>query len=64
MLDIDDYEKLSPEAKKFYNEHKDYFDKMADRWGGMVDIVTAIESACKQGVELPETYEDMGFTAD
>lgn len=64
MLDIEDYRKLSSEAKKFYEQHEEYFDKMADRWGGMVDVVAIIESACKQGVELPETYEDMGFTAD
>ncbi len=64
MLDIEDYDKLSPEAKKFYDEHRDYFDKMADRWGDFVDMVAIIEGECERGVEPPDDYEVMNFTAD
>lgn len=62
MLDIDDYEKLSPEAKKFYEEHEDQFNKIADKWDGFVDMVTIIETATKKG-EIEDTTVEI-TTAD
>ncbi len=63
MLDIKDYEKLSPEAKEFYDEHEEYFDKMADKWGDMVDVVAIIEDACKRDVKPQESPNEV-ITAD
>lgn len=62
MLDIDDYKKLSPEAKKFYNEHEEYFDKMADKWGDFVDMAAIIEQDTKNG-EVEEPIAEV-ITAD
>ena len=62
MLNIDDFEQLSPEARKFYHTHREYYDKMADKWGDMVNMVVVIESDTRKG-EIEEASADVA-TAD
>ncbi len=63
MLEAEEYEALSPEAKEYYHEHKEYFDKMLDKWRGFINPVVIIEDACKRGVEPQESPNEI-ITAD
>lgn len=52
-MDLDEYEQLSSQAKDFYEQHRDFYDKLADeineKHDGFVSMVGIIEADCKKG---------------